>query len=248
MLNFVMCDDNEILLKKFSKMIESILINNNLTGQVIFTATNPDDILQFVKYNQVDVLLLDIQLKSSKTGIDLAKEIREFNKNCYLIFITAHLEYAMIAYKLKTFDFLSKPITYEVMEETIFRLFNDVNSTSKTYLKIDSKNTFIDENEICYIKRDGMKLVYHTQYNDFTTYSSFNKIQDALPKNFIRCHKSFITNLNRISNVDAKNNRILFMDNSSCDIGPLYKTDFLEIVKNKFASNSSPFATTYAKL
>ena len=248
MLNFVICDDNKTALNKTSKMVESILINNNLNGQVILTATNPDETLQFVKENQVDVLLLDIQLKSSKTGIDLAREIREFNKNCYLIFITAHLEYAMIAYKLKTFDYLPKPITVERLEETIFRLFDDVNSTSKTYLKIDSKNTIIDENEINYIKRDGMKLVYHTKNKDFTTYSSFNKIQEMLPKNFVRCHKSFITNINRISNIDAKNNKILFFDNSSCEIGPLYKESFLHIVENRFSSSDSPFATTYAKM
>ena len=39
-----------------------------------------------------------------------AEKIREFNKDCYIIFTTGHLEYSLVAYKLKTFDYLAKPI------------------------------------------------------------------------------------------------------------------------------------------
>ena len=43
-----------------------------------------------------------------------------------------------------------------------------------------------------------MKLVFHTECNDYEVYSSFNKIQDYLPSNFVRCHKSYIANINKI--------------------------------------------------
>ena len=45
----------------------------------------------------------------------------------------------MLAYKVKTFDYLAKPINYDRLEETIIRLFDDVTSTPKRYLKIDNK-------------------------------------------------------------------------------------------------------------
>ena len=96
----------------------------------------------------------------------------------------------MIAYKVKTFDYIAKPINYDRLEETIIRLFEDVTSVPKRYLKIDNKNTLVDESEVQYIKRDGMKLVFHTSSRDYDTYSSFNKFQDKLPENYIRCHKS----------------------------------------------------------
>ena len=53
--------------------------------------------------NKVDVIMLDINLKSDKTGLHLAEAIRKINKDSYIIFTTGHLEYAMIAYKFKTF-------------------------------------------------------------------------------------------------------------------------------------------------
>ena len=101
----------------------------------------------------------------------------------------------MVAYKYKTFDYLAKPITYDRLEETIIRLFDDINSQPKRYIRIDNKNTMIDSSEIQYIKRDGMKLIFHTPNRDYDTYSSFNKIENKLPKNYKRCHKSFIANL-----------------------------------------------------
>ena len=158
-------------------------------------------------------------------------EIRKINKNSYIIFTTGHLEYAMIAYKFKTFDYLAKPITYDRLEETIKRLFDDVNGSPKKYIKIDNKNTIINEAEIQYIKRDGMKLVFHTPTRDYDTYSSFNKFQDRLPETYKRCHKSCIANISQIKDVEPVSGIITFKDGSTCDIGPKYKADLMEVLK-----------------
>ena len=232
MLHFVICDDNLNILDKLEKMLENIFTKNNFEAKVSFKSDNSDDILDYIKSNPADVFLLDINLKSSKTGLQLAEEIRKIKRNSYLIFTTGHLEYAMVAYKYKTFDYIAKPITYDRLEDTVIRLFDDINGLNKHYLRIDNKNTLVDESEIEYVKRDGMKLVFHTPSRDYDIYSSFNKFQDKLPKNFIRCHKSFIVNINQINNVDPVTGTITFKDNNSCFIGPKYKSEFLEVLSN----------------
>ena len=232
MLNFVICDDNENMLNKFSKMFDTIFISNNIDGSIIFSSTNPINVLDFAKTNSVDVFVLDIQLKSTMSGIELAEKIRAFNKDSYIIFTTGHLEYSLLAYKLKTFDYIPKPITLERLGETVLRLVDDINGTPKKYIKIDNKNTLVDESEILYIKREGMKLIYHTTTKDYDTYSSFAKMDSLLPKNFVRCHKSFVVNLNRIIHVEPVSNMIYFNDNSSCEIGPKYKREILEVLTN----------------
>lgn len=232
MLNFVICDDNENMLNKFNKMFDTIFISNNIDGSIIFSSTNPIDVLDFTKTNSVDVFVLDIQLKSTMSGIELAEKIRAFNKDSYIIFTTGHLEYSLLAYKLKTFDYIPKPITLERLEETVLRLVDDINGTPKKYIKIDNKNTLVDESEILYIKREGMKLIYHTTTKDYDTYSSFAKMDSLLPKNFVRCHKSFVVNLNKIVHVEPVSNMIYFNDNSSCEIGPKYKKEILEVLTN----------------
>ena len=232
MLNFIICDDNLNLLDRLGKMLETIFSKNNYDASVVFKSDNADDILNYVDNNTVDVLMLDINLKSNKSGLELAEEIRKKKRNPYIIFTTGHLEYAMIAYKYKTFDYLPKPIVYERLEETIKRLFEDANELSKSYLKIDNKNTIIDEAEVHYIKRDGMKLVFHTSSRDYDTYSSFNKFQEKLPNTYVRCHKSYIANLNQIRDVEPVSGIITFTDGGTCDIGPKYKREFMEVFKN----------------
>lgn len=230
MINFAICDDNVNILEKLSKTLESIFIKNGFDAQIAIKTNSIDTILDFLDSTKTDVLILDINLKSNKSGLDIAKAVREKNKDVYIIFTTAHLEYAMVAYKVKTFDYIAKPITYDRLEDTIKRLFDDINGLPKKYIKIDSKNTLVDASEILYIKRDGMKIVFKTESQDYDTYSSFNKIQFNLPNNFVRCHKSYIANINKIKDVEPVTNTITFKDGNYCEIGPKYKKSLMEVL------------------
>ena len=231
MVNFALCDDNINILDRLEKMLENIFTKNNFDAHVTFKSTNSTDMIDFISKNKVDVVLLDINLKSNKSGLELAKAIRNMHRNTYIIFTTGHLEYAMVAYKFRTFDYLAKPITYDRLEDTIIRLFEDINTAPKRYIKIDNKNTLVDAAEVIYIKRDGMKLVFHTANRDYETYSSFNKFQDKLPKNYMRCHKSYVANISQIRDVEPVSGVITFNDGSTCDIGPEYKSELLEVLR-----------------
>lgn len=228
MLNFVLCDDNQSILKRLEKMIDSILINNKLSGQVVFSTTNPDNLLNYIEFHPFDVVILDIDLKSNLSGIDLANTIRTRNKKSYIIFSSAHMEYVMIAYKYKTFDFLAKPITLERLEETIIRLYDDVSAENTCFFKVSNKNGYINSNDIFFIQKDGKKAIFKTTVGDFSLNSSFADILSRLPNNFVRCHKSFIVNLDKISRIQA-NNTIVFKDNFDlqCQLGPKYGNLFL---------------------
>lgn len=232
MVNFALCDDNVNILDHLEKMLENIFTKNNFDARVTFKSSNSTDMIDFISKNKIDVVLLDINLKSNKSGLELAKAIRNMHKNTYIIFTTGHLEYAMVAYKFRTFDYLAKPITYDRLEDTIVRLFEDINTAPKRYIKIDNKNTLVDAAEVIYIKRDGMKLVFHTPNSDYDTYSSFNKFQDKLPKNYIRCHKSYVANISQIRDVEPVSGVITFKDGSTCSIGPKYKFELLEVLKS----------------
>ena len=137
MLNFALCDDNLNILDRLEKMLNDIFTKNNFDAIVSFKTDNTSDMLNFINNNKINVIMLDINLKSSKSGLELAEAIRKINKDSYIIFITVHLEYAMLAYKFKTFDYLAKPITYDRLEETVIRLFEDVKGRPKKYIKIE---------------------------------------------------------------------------------------------------------------
>lgn len=238
MLNFILCDDNPNAVSRLSKMLESIIIQNKLDGHITFTTNDPFSLLDYIKQNLVHVVILDIDLKESMSGLEVAEQIRKQNKNIYIIFITGHLEYGLMAYKYKTFDYIPKPVTQERLEDTINRLYDDITTHNIKYLRLNNNKTIIPENSINYIQKDGMKLVFHADTRDYEVYNSFNKVTVSLPKQFIRCHKSYIVNMSKISNIDMRENTITFDNSDSCYIGPKYKNKFMEVFNNGIFTNN----------
>ena len=240
MLNFVLCDDNVQILNKFAKMLDIIFTNNDLSAKVALATSNPYELLAYSKNNQVDVFILDIKFNSTISGIDIANKIRAKNKNAYIIFATGHLEYLILAYKCKTFDYLPKPISMENLEETILRLFNDIKETSsnKSYIKIDSKDTIIQSNSIYYIEKNKNRIIFRTTDAEYYICSSFNKLKDKLPKYFVRCHKSYIVNIQNISSIDGNTIHFDKSDTLTCSIGQVYKQNFMEVMNNEFNTSN----------
>lgn len=243
MLSFVLCDDNKTILDRLKKMLESLFLTHNFDAEVAFYSTDPKSTLEYVKNNDVNVLLLDIDFKSDFTGLDLASEIRKINHDAYIIFTSAHLEYILMAYKYKTFDFIPKPITIERLEETFLRIIDDIGneaSNNNHFIKINNRNTIINQDSVRFIKKDGMKLVFCTDDKTYETYSSFNKISQELPSNFVRCHKSYIANVNKITDISTSNNTISFDNNNDlkCYIGPKYKNKIMEVLNDGNFTNN----------
>lgn len=232
MVNFIICDDELQMLNRISQLFEKAFIKNDLNAEIVLKTTNYKKVLSYMASNNVNVVVLDIEFKNAdKNGLNIAEDIRKINKNCYILFITSHFEYLMQAFNYKTFAYLFKnSLTLDTVSDTLIRLFDDISSDPRKFLKVDSKGTFIDLNDIQFIEKNGMKLIYHTAKKVIETYNSFSKIEEILPHNFIRCHKSFIVNINNISYLSFHDNTITFKNNSSCYIGPKYKNYFMEVI------------------
>ena len=80
----------------------------------------------------------------------------------------------------------------------------------------------------------------HTDTRDYETYSSFKKILPQLPNQFIQCHKSYIVNMQKITDINVTNNTILLNnnENAKCFIGPKYKNQFMEVFDDGNFSSS----------
>lgn len=237
MLNFILCDDNLSFLNGLEFMLSKLFVKHNLDARVGFKTDSTSKLLNYIKNNKVDVLFLDITLKNKNIGLAIAEEIRKTNKNLHLIFTTGHFEYVMEAYKYNTFDYLVKPISQDKLEETLLRLLDYLNTSNKSFVKVNG-TTFINQDDILYIKKEGMKLIYHTKSSEYEAYDSLSKIQNTLPPEFVRCHKSFIANISNISHVESNNNTIFFDNFTKCYIGPKYKNNFMEVINFGNSSNN----------
>lgn len=232
MLNFIICDDEPLMINKLSALFEKAFMKNDFDAKIVLKTSNYKEILSFMSSNQANVVILDIEFKKSQiNGLNIAKEIRKINKDCYIIFVTSHFEYIMEAYDYKTFAYLFKnSLNVDTLSDTLYRLFDDISSSSTKFLKIDSKGTFVDLNDVHFIEKNGMKLIYHTSHGILETYNSFSKILSSLPENFVRCHKSFIANVNNIVHISLTDACIKFKNDDVCYIGPKYKNLLMEVI------------------
>ena len=63
-------------------------------------------------------------------------------------------------------------------------------------------------------------------------------MKPTLSHYFVRCHKSYIANTENILNINTNHNKIIFGNDLSCDIGPKYKNNLMEVFKYGTISNN----------
>ena len=233
MIRFALCDDNVQLLSKLKEMLELIFFKHDFEASVVFYSDDTNKLMNFLSTNQTDVLFLDIDFHSKQNGIEIAKAIRKTNKEIYIIFITAHFEFIISAFECKTFDFIPKPFSQSKLENTVIRLFDDFTSNKSSFIKLNNKRQLINQNLVNFIQKRGMRTIYNTDNGEFDSYGSFLKLESSLPENFVRCHKSYIVNIDNIGSINLNTNIILFKNsNNKCYIGPKYKNSFMEVLNN----------------
>lgn len=175
-------------------------------------------------------------------GIDFAKSL---SKQIKIIFITAHSEFAYEGFQIDAADYLLKPISFT----DFFRSVNKVNERyfrqnsslpeihqSRDYLFIKSEYRIIRINfkDIKYIesKREYVKI-YLEGNEPIKSLMSMKKMEETLPENiFMRVHRSFIVNLDKITIVER--NRIVFDNKVYIPISENYGEKFLKYMEKGF--------------
>ena len=139
MLYFVICDDN----KKHNYFLEiwlnKIFKKHRIGAEISAVVDNADNLLLYAgqHYNRINVYILDIDFEGSKCGLELARKIREKDRQSYIVFVTAHQEYLSSSLQIKTFDYLIKPVSYTRIERCIISLHEDYRRLKLFEVKVD---------------------------------------------------------------------------------------------------------------
>lgn len=219
MINIAICDDDENTLKAIAKITEAAIITMGLDAEVCMATSSQSNIYESVSRHEIDVLFLDIDFNDTgKNGVEFAKELRKTNKDFKLIFITAHFEYAILAYKCKTFDYIMKPADMDKICDILKRLKDDVTSPELGLFKVN-KDSILRTKDILYIERNKSKATVHTADSSYETCCSLSSLEHELPNSFIRVHRSYIVNSEQITRIDKDDKSIYFCSNKSCPLG-----------------------------
>jgi len=202
---------------------------------------NPQEALEFVINEKVDLIFIDIQMPDL-TGIEFTRALTGGPR---VVFTTAYEKYALEGFKLDVVDYLLKPFSYEEFLKAVgkaARLIRieqgeqeKVESNSEfLFLKSDYKIRRINFNDILYIEglKDYVKVYTAGTSKPVLSLITMKLLEAKLPPaNFMRVHRSFIVNLARIETIERS--RIVF-GKTYIPVSEQYKDKFQEFLDKNF--------------
>ena len=227
-------DDEPLALKQISSYIDKTpFLERVALCQSAF------DAMEIIEKEEVHLLFVDINMPDLN-GMDFVKSL---TKKPQIIFTTAYSEYAIEGFQVDAIDYLLKPINYNSFlkaankSKDLFELtnlkFNQQTEKVEIFVKADYKVVRIQLDDIMYIESANEYIkIYLNEKESITTLMRLKVFEEQLPKKkFMRVHRSFIINLEKITAIDK--NRIYIGQKIKIPVGELYKETFQEYLDKK---------------
>lgn len=192
-------NDMEILTRYIEQYMDMLHLNYTLS-----TFESGEDFLESVPTNKYDMVFFDIYMKE-KTGVETARILRETDQNCLIIFTTTSLDHALDGFEVGAVHYLVKPLSYEDVEVGLDRC-KQLFAQAEKYIEFKTGRviTPILMKDIVFAEVYGNTVLIHTSSEEIKAYISLDELAKLLPKDiFLRCHRSYIVNMNFIASQDG---------------------------------------------
>lgn len=226
MISIAVIDDEP----KARETIINILALCNLEIKIVGEADSVHSAFDLISLQSPDVVLLDINLPDGN-GFDLLKKFEKINFKT--IFITAHQEHAIQAFKFSAIDYILKPIRAAELfaavekvlesfnkEETVLKistLLSNLEKLKKIVLKTAESIHIVHVEQIIRCEADINYTTFFLEGGETLLVSKSLKEYDELLTNagFFRTHQSHLVNLEHILRYNKKDGGYLYMDNKN---------------------------------
>ena len=210
MLKIAVCDDNITDLSNIVSILDDYLALQRDKNKIQFAAFHSAvDLIAAMESGQVyDLVLLDI-LMPFMTGMDAAKEIRQFNQDVKIIFMTSSPEFAVESYSVDAYYYALKPIWKEKLFILLDKVISETEIQLGTSLLIKSKTglTRIYINRLEFAEVIGRNIHYHlTDGSAIEAVGSMSELEKGLLSYpcFIKPHRSYIINMEYIDTLSLR--------------------------------------------
>ena len=198
---------------------------------------------QFLENDTVDAIFCDINMPDLN-GMDFVKSL---TASPLVVFTTAYAEYAVEGFKVNAVDYLLKPFGMQDFMRAANRLKERVEanapvvtasptdkSDDTVFLKTEYRIVRVAISNIRYVEAmsEYLKVWVDGEKKPIVTLLSMKKMEERLPDNFMRIHRSYMVNLTKIQEVNK--NRVILADDTFLPIGDMYKEAFQAYVDTNF--------------
>lgn len=197
-------DDEPIALEKLETYIRKIPYL-----ELVAACSCPTEAMEVLADNRVDALFIDINMPDIN-GMDFVKALPD---SPMIVFTTAYAEYAAESYKVRAVDYLLKPFSfadfqraaeflklqYAKQEPSVMRR----SENEGLFLKVDYRYVRVLLNDIVYVEGMNEYLKFYMVTGDpLLVHITFKQLNDYLPENFIQVHRSYMININHVSEIE----------------------------------------------
>lgn len=205
MYHIGVCDDESVSRNLLCGYIDRFSTETDrLLRHCVFSSAN-ELLRDYPK--DLDLLLLDIRMNGID-GMTAAKEIRAFDSQVCLIFITTEHQYAIEGYAVRAFGFLKKPVGYTQFRHELTSALNHIDSLRArdgfALLKNRGQMERLPVSTILYCEVRNHSVEVHLQSANRSYHCQMKELEELLsPYGFFRCHASFLINSAHITRIEA---------------------------------------------
>ncbi len=221
---FVLIDDIARHNEYLSQRLQSLCRELGIPCHIALTTTNPQDVLSYAKdCTQPTAYFMDIELGENQTSLSLFGAIQQNSCESYIVYVSAHAQYALECLHTHAFDFLLKPWTDEQLSQCLQAIWRThLNRTEASSLQVNtgSRITIAPLDEILYFTRERMNIrMFMQDASSLVWRESFEHLMERLPaEQFVLCHRSYVVNLKKIKSLDWDTNQITMQDRTAVPI------------------------------
>lgn len=199
------------------------MLLHNIPGVTkVLAASSGEEAIRLARYHRPDLILLDIELVNDDlTGMEVAQQIYDFDQEAYMIFVTAHSQYAISSFAVHPYSYILKPIVIEEFRAIISEVATKVNSQDKQIadtimVPVRHKRSFILKEDINFIEVQGKQTIINAKSGQWVTNKPMVELEKQLNSDFIRVHRAFIVNKKQIKSVAQISDRTYEIELHDC--------------------------------
>lgn len=151
---------------------------------------------------RIDVLVADVQLgDGDRTGIDVVGRLFPPGCGTQVIYLTSYAEYCSRAYRTAHVWYLLKPAAQRDLDDALSRALGNLERARSRAIAVQSRGQTVSiaPSSIVYVESDRRKVRIVMRDDAVESYASLDDIERLLPASFVRCHKSFLANMDLVA-------------------------------------------------
>lgn len=204
-MNVAVVDDNKTDQNELTGYLTKYCNENQFHCQ-IYTYQNGPDFLASLGRESFDLIFLDIYM-NGENGIQIAEKIRLHNPDVLIIFSTTSRSHAVEGFRVRAFDYLVKPYTYDRFEETMNHCSQALTKHAH-YIEVKEGRfyTKVLLDDIIYVDYYNHYIQIHTRSRMIRSYMPFSEFAPMLTcyPQFLTCYRNCLVNMDKIEIQDGK--------------------------------------------